>query len=66
MVGLKRAGFDEKRIRAIREAFRVLFRKGRNLALAIKEVEKSHRANTDVLALLEFIRASERGVCFGA
>ena len=66
VVGLKRAGFDEKRIRAIREAFRVLFRKGRNLALAIKEVEKSHRANTDVSALLEFIRASERGVCFGA
>jgi len=65
VVGLKRAGFDEKRIRAIREAFRVLFRKGRNLALAIKEVEKSARANTDVSALLEFIKASKRGVCVG-
>lgn len=66
VVGLKRAGFDEKRIRAIREAFRVLFRKGRNLSLAVKEVEESTRANTDVSALLEFIRTSERGVCFGA
>jgi UDP-N-acetylglucosamine acyltransferase len=65
VVGLKRAGFDEKRIRAIREAFRVLFRKGRNLALAIKEVEESARANTDVSALLDFIRASKRGVCVG-
>lgn len=65
VVGLKRAGFDEKRIRAIREAFRVLFRKGRNLALAIKEIEESARANGDVSALLEFIRASKRGVCFG-
>jgi len=65
VVGLKRAGFDEKRIRAIREVFRVLFRKGRNLALAIEEVEKSGRANTDVLALLEFIKVSKRGVCFG-
>lgn len=65
VVGLKRAGFDEKRIRAIRAAFRVLFRKGRNLALAIKEVEKSARANTDVSALLEFIKASRRGVCVG-
>jgi UDP-N-acetylglucosamine acyltransferase len=64
-VGLKRAGFDEKRIRAIREAFRVLFRKGRNLALAIKEVEEIARANSDVAALVEFIRASRRGVCFG-
>jgi UDP-N-acetylglucosamine acyltransferase len=66
VVGLKRAGFDEKRIRAIREAFRVLFRKGRNLALAIREVQDSNKANADVLALLEFIKASERGVCFGA
>jgi UDP-N-acetylglucosamine acyltransferase len=65
VVGLKRAGFDEKRIRAIREAFRALFRKGRNLALAMKEVEESARANKDVSALLEFIRASKRGVCFG-
>jgi UDP-N-acetylglucosamine acyltransferase len=66
VVGLKRAGFDEKRIRAIRAAFRTLFRKGRNIALAVKEVEKSNRANSDVSALLEFIKSSERGVCFGA
>jgi UDP-N-acetylglucosamine acyltransferase len=66
VVGLKRAGFDEKRIRAIREAFRILFRKGRNLALAIKEVEKGGTANSDVLAVLEFIKTSKRGVCFGA
>jgi UDP-N-acetylglucosamine acyltransferase len=65
VVGLKRAGFDEKRIREIREAFRVLFRKGRNLSLAIKEIEEG-RANQDVLALLEFIRSSKRGVCCGA
>jgi UDP-N-acetylglucosamine acyltransferase len=65
-VGLKRAGFDEKRIRAIREAFRILFRQGRNLALAIKEVEESNKANQDVAALLDFIKASKRGVCFGA
>jgi len=66
VVGLKRAGFDEKRIRAIRAAFRSLFRPGRNLALAIKEVEESGGASPDVLALLEFIKASKRGVCFGA
>jgi UDP-N-acetylglucosamine acyltransferase len=65
IVGLKRAGFDDRRIRAIRNAFRILFRKGRNLALAMKEVEKDGRANTDLSALLEFIKASKRGVCFG-
>ena len=65
-VGLKRAGFDEQRIRAIREAFRILFRKGRNLGLAMKELEQSSRANRDVSALLDFIKASKRGVCVGA
>ena len=66
VVGLKRAGFDDKRIRAIRAAFRILFRTGRNLALAVKEVEASGTANSDVLAVLEFIKSSKRGVCFGA
>ena len=66
VVGLKRAGFDETRIRAIRTAFRVLFRPGRNLAIALKEVEQSKRVSDDVAALLDFIKASKRGVCFGA
>jgi UDP-N-acetylglucosamine acyltransferase len=66
VVGLKRAGFDDQRIREIREAFGVLFRKGRNLSLAIKEIEKDGRATRDVLALLEFIKSSKRGVCGGA
>jgi UDP-N-acetylglucosamine acyltransferase len=65
-VGLKRAGFDERRIRQIREVFRILFRKGCNLTLAVKEVEKISGANQDVLALLEFIKTSKRGVCAGA
>jgi len=65
VIGLKRAGFDERRIRHIREAFRILFRKGRNLSIAIKEVEENTRVNDDVMTLLEFIKASKRGVCFG-
>lgn len=66
VVGLKRAGFDEKRIRAIKNAFRVLFLKGRNLSLAVAELENQDRANSDVSALLKFIKSSKRGVCFGA
>src|ERR687892_103510 len=66
VVGLKRAGFDERRIREIRETYRILFRKGRNLSLAIKEIEEKGRANADVSALLDFIKWSKRGVCVGA
>ena len=65
-MGLKRAGFDDQRIREIREAFGVLFRKGRNLSLAIKEIEKDGGGTGDVLVLLEFIKSSKRGVCGGA
>jgi UDP-N-acetylglucosamine acyltransferase len=64
-VGLKRAGFDQKRIREIRNAFRILFRKGRNLSLAVNELKDSGRTNSDVSVLLEFINSSKRGVCFG-
>jgi len=66
VVGLKRVGFDEARIREIKEAFRILFRKGRNLSLAIREVESNGKVSQDVATLLEFIKTSRRGVCFGA
>ena len=63
--GLERAGFDAARIREIRRAFQVLFGKKCNLALAAETIEKTGRANPDVSALLDFIKASKRGVCFG-
>ncbi len=65
VIGLKRAGFDERRIRAIKEAFSVLFRGGRNLSLAVREVETDGKITSDVAALLDFIKSSKRGVCFG-
>ena len=66
VIGLKRAGFDEKKIRRIIEAFRILFRKRRNLSLAIKEIGEDARADEHVSALLRFIQSSKRGVCSGA
>jgi UDP-N-acetylglucosamine acyltransferase len=65
VVGLKRGGFDDRRIREIKDAFGVLFRKGRNLSLAVKEIENRGKLNGDVLALLDFIKSSKRGVCGG-
>ena len=38
-VGLRRAGFDQTRIRALKNAFQILFRKRRNLGAAVKELE---------------------------
>ena len=66
VVGLRRAGFDETRIRALKNAFQMLFRKRRNLGAAVKELESAvGHPSSDVAELLEFIRSSRRGVCAG-
>ncbi|MBI2359055.1 MAG: acyl-ACP--UDP-N-acetylglucosamine O-acyltransferase [Deltaproteobacteria bacterium] len=66
VVGLKRAGFDERSIRDLKEAFRILFRARRNLSLAIQEVEANGELTEEVRTLLEFVKSSKRGVCVGA
>jgi UDP-N-acetylglucosamine acyltransferase len=63
-VGLRRAGFDRPRQRALVEAFRVLFHERRNLRLAMAEVEAAG-VTPEVQELLAFIRASRRGVAQG-
>jgi UDP-N-acetylglucosamine acyltransferase len=64
LVGLRRAGFTPARIRELQNAFRHLFRRARNLREAIAEVERTP-CSPDVAYLLDFIRASKRGVCMG-
>ncbi len=61
-VGLRRAGFTAARIRELQGAFSRLFRRRRNLAAAIAEIEAG-ACSPDVRYLLDFIRASKRGVC---
>jgi UDP-N-acetylglucosamine acyltransferase len=64
LVGLRRAGFDRVRIRALREAFTRLFRRAGNLGEAVRAL-RQEPGTPDVTALLDFIEASRRGVCFG-
>lgn len=63
IVGLKRAGFDAKVRSSIKEAYRLLYRCELNLSHALAEIEKSSPVN-EVRHLIEFIRSSERGICF--
>ena len=63
-VGLRRAGFDRPRLRAVVEAFRILFQERRNLALSMAEVEAT-LSTPEVQELLAFMRASRRGVAHG-
>src|SRR5437660_1083747 len=61
-VGLERRGFDKARIEALQTSFRLLTRAGLNTTQAIERIAAEVAPNDQVNELLEFIRASQRGV----
>ena len=65
LVGLRRAGFKADQIAPLRLAFRILFGKRTNLKQALEQVETEVPLTPEVTHLLEFIRASKRGVAMG-
>ena len=63
IVGLKRRNFPEKNIKAITEAYRIIFRSSLLLAAAIEKVEAEVEDLPEVRKFIKFIKESERGVC---
>jgi len=63
-IGLRRAGLGAEQVRAVERAFVRLFRVRRNLKVALAEVE-AEPMTEEVRHLVDFIRSSRRGVCFG-
>jgi UDP-N-acetylglucosamine acyltransferase len=62
-VGLKRHHFSEETIKALKKAYRTIFRSGLALEIAIREVEEDKISKTpEVQHLLDFIRHSQRGI----
>lgn len=66
-IGAKRAGIPSKSIHALRHAFAALFGTRQNLKLALERFTKSvdALACAEVAEMVDFIRASKRGVAFG-
>ena len=62
LVGLRRAGLDADQIDRIRQAYRILFRSALPLEEALAKVE-AEVDGPHARHMVEFIRASERGVC---
>ena len=60
--GLERLGFSSQRLRALKNAHRILFHRGLKLKEAIGEIRSSGTVSEDVEELIRFIEASERGV----
>ncbi len=63
LIGLKRRNFSEKTIKAITDAYRIVFRSSLLLDKAIKIVETEVEDLPEVRNFVKFIKESERGVC---
>lgn len=63
LIGLRRRGFDAGRIRAIKQAYRVLFDNDLPVAEARSRAAQELGAYPDVARMLAFIAASKRGLC---
>jgi UDP-N-acetylglucosamine acyltransferase len=59
-VGLRRAGFSESARRALKDAYRMLFRLSLPMEEALRQLEQIDDEN--VSHLINFIRGSKRGV----
>ncbi len=62
LIGLKRRGFGAERIRAIKQAYRLLFLSERSFAEAQAVVAAELGREPDVARLLAFLAASSRGI----
>lgn len=60
--GLKRRDFSADQIRNIKNAYRLLYRKGLKLAEAIEQIEALVDEQQELLPFLESLRSSERGI----
>lgn len=60
--GLKRRGFDANHIRNIKEAYRLVYRKGLKLADAIDEIAGRTSEQPELQMFLDSLRSSERGL----
>ena len=60
--GLKRRGFAEDQIRAVREAYRLVYRSGLKLSEALERLEPTAVERPEVRLFVDFIRSSTRSI----
>jgi UDP-N-acetylglucosamine acyltransferase len=60
--GLRRRGFSSEAISQLRRAFKILYRQGLTLDIALQRLETMLRDTPEVKVLIDSLRASERGI----
>ena len=61
-IGMERRGVDEAGRKAIKEAYRIIYRQDAPVAQALDKIEAEVEHTPEVKHLLEFCRASEKGI----
>jgi UDP-N-acetylglucosamine acyltransferase len=64
IVGLRRAGFTPAQRLELKKIYHLIFRRKKNLAAAIEEVQKKF-SSPAAKTVVDFVLASKRGVCTG-
>jgi UDP-N-acetylglucosamine acyltransferase len=63
LVGLKRRNFSEKTIKALKDAYRIIFRSNLLLEAALKKAQDEVEDVPEVRHFIKFIQESKRGTC---
>ena len=61
-VGLERAGVEKTTVRAIKDAFRILYRSDLNTAQALERMRVELGELPEIQQLIEFVASSKRGI----
>lgn len=63
IIGLRRRGFPQETLDGLEKAFRILFRSKLNTTQAVEKIKAEVEVIPEVQEILDFIAASERGIC---
>ena len=61
-VGMERHGVTEEAQAAMKQAYKILFREGLSIPNALAKIEAEVKLLPEILHLVQFVRASERGI----
>lgn len=62
LIGLKRRGFSDEALRALRNSYKTIFRVGLKLDEALEKLTEDAAAFPEVKIFVDFIRGSQRGI----
>jgi len=61
-IGMERNAISEEAQNALKQAYKILFREGLTIPNALAKIEKESPPLPEILHLIQFVRASERGI----